>query len=321
MTLQELSKKSGYSVSTLSKAFNNSDEIPQSTREKIFEIAKNEGCLNKYVKQQFARKVVAVIVPETTSEAYSKLIRAFDVVAEKENITLCFSNCDFSSDKLSSLVDYYANYAKVDGIVVCSSDKITANCGDTPIVALGDNENLDCVSVDDYPAFLSLVRTIKRFGHKKIAFFGEQLTYYRQNTFSKIARELGYTDKCYIEFVSNERFEESGRDCVRSMLQKCGNDLPTAIICAYDYIAIGATRALNELGYSVPDDFSISGVDDITLSSYIDLTSINLQHEKRCAVAFDIIMKKLKNKYYHTSRSVTIPAELVLRKSVGKAKK
>ena len=105
------------------------------------------------------------------------------------------------------------------------------------------------------------------------------------------------------------------------MLQKCGNDLPTAIICAYDYIAIGASRALNELGYSIPDDFSIAGVDDITVSSYIDLTSINLQYEKRCAVAFDIIMKKLKNKYYHVSRSVTIPAELVLRKSISKPKK
>ena len=321
MTLNELSKKTGYSVSTLSKAFNNSAEIPQSTKDKIFQIAKDEGCLHHYAKQRFINKVVAVIIPETTSEAYSRLIKSFDLVAKRENITLCISNSNFSTQTLNSLVDYYANYAKVDGIVVCSSDEISVPINDTPIVLLGVSDTYDCVNLDTEPAFISLLRAHKRLGHKKIAFFGEKLTTERQNSFRKIASELGYTDKNYIEFVNDERFEECGRECVRAMLNSCGNDLPTAIICAYDYIAIGAMRALSELGYSIPEDFSVSGVDDITVSSYIDLTSINLQNEKRCAIAFDIIMKKLKNKYYHASRSVTLPAELVVRNSLAKAKK
>ncbi|MBQ8882704.1 MAG: helix-turn-helix domain-containing protein, partial [Clostridia bacterium] len=68
MNLTELSKKTGFSVSTLSKAFNNSDEIPKATKEKIYDLAKQYGCLNRYLKQHYDNKVIAVIVPETDSE-------------------------------------------------------------------------------------------------------------------------------------------------------------------------------------------------------------------------------------------------------------
>lgn len=320
MNLTELSKKTGFSVSTLSKAFNGSDEIPKATKEKIYDLAKQYGCLNRYLKQHYDNKVIAVIVPETDSEAYSKLITTFSAVAKRENITLCFSTDEFDIDKRNSLVDYYANYAKVDGIIVCDSGENLVKT-EVPIVCIGTSDDIDCVTLESDTAFLSVIKTLQKFGHKRIAFLGEKLTTSRQELYSAFAKARGFSDKDYYEFISDYRFEEAGRDGVKAMLEKCKDNLPTALLCAYDYIAIGAIRALEELGYKVPDDFSVVGVDDITISRYIDLSSINIQSEKRCSAAFDIIMKKLKNKYYRTSRSVKISAEFELRGSVGKAKR
>ena len=67
MTIQKLAKLAGVSAGTVSKAFSGSSEIPEKTRNHIFEVAKQNNCFEKYYKIKYSKKVVAVICPEVKS--------------------------------------------------------------------------------------------------------------------------------------------------------------------------------------------------------------------------------------------------------------
>ena len=92
-------------------------------------------------------------------------------------------------------------------------------------------------------------------------------------------------------------------------------DLPRAIVCAYDCMAIGAIRAIHNRGLSVPDDIAVLGINDIRESSFLPtpLSSINQNLEKACKEAVDALINKLYDKPYQ--KIIKIPAELKIRKS------
>ena len=71
--------------------------------------------------------------------------------------------------------------------------------------------------------------------------------------------------------------------------------IPTAIIAAYDYIAIGAMRALYENGFRIPEDISIVGYDNIRESKYLrcPLTTISPPIEKMVNICLEIMFDKI----------------------------
>ena len=70
MNIKKLSILAGVSPATVSKAFNGAKDIGEETKQKIFAIAKQYNCFEKYNKVKYPKKVVAVICPEVESEFY-----------------------------------------------------------------------------------------------------------------------------------------------------------------------------------------------------------------------------------------------------------
>ena len=130
---------------------------------------------------------------------------------------------------------------------------------------------------------------------------------------------MGEDNPCIIE--SPYRFEQAGEDGAAKML----NEHPdcTAIICAYDNIALGAIRQLKQCGYRVPEDISVIGIDNIGISQHAEnaLTTIDTNPEEVCLIAWDILQKKLENKYYRSNQAITITGRLIIRETVKKRKR
>ena len=62
------------SLSTVSKAFSGSKEISQETRDKIFSVAKELNCFDKYNQTKTLKKVIGIICPEIISEFYTNIV-------------------------------------------------------------------------------------------------------------------------------------------------------------------------------------------------------------------------------------------------------
>ena len=134
------------------------------------------------------------------------------------------------------------------------------------------------------------------------------------NVYSEVIKSETVTQK-----ILEYRIEMAGQDGAEQLLRKTNKY--TAILCAYEDIAYGVIHYLKTQGISVPEDISVIGIDNIGFSAFAQtpLTSIDYNAESICLSAWELMAKKVKNRYYK-NENVIVPARLVLRESVAKRK-
>lgn len=317
MTMAQLAKLAEVSVSTVSKAFLDAEDVSMETKEKIFSIAKECGCYGKFYKSRFHKKIFAIIYPELESTFYADYVRRLQAVIEENGAIVLMSTDNFDASKQAELIDYYASFLKVNGIFVISLKAELKRGYEIPVVSLMSSvENADSINADVHRAMAEAIAFLKQNGHTDIAFLGEKLTQGTAKRFCDICR-LPYNCDNVIE--SEFRFQMAGQDGAKQLLSK--KTKYTAILCAYDDIAYGAIHYLKTQGISVPEDISVIGIDNIVFSAFMEtpLTSIDYNAETICLSAWELMTKKEKNRYYK-NENVIVPAKLVLRESVAKRK-
>ena len=318
MTMRELARLANVSVSTVSKAFHDADDISPQTRELVFETAKKYGCYGKFYKGKFHKQIIAIICPELGSSFYTTYVEQLQHIIEAHNGIALVSADHFSKSAQAELLEYYASYLQVDGIITFDLAEPLKKGYDIPIVSLfsAPNPTVDTVSINLIPPMTEALDLLRSLGHEKIAFIGEKHTPVKQQIFRDV---IGEAAPLTIE--SSLRFEKAGEDGIRQLLALEKNY--TAVICAYDNIALGAIKQLKRSGYRVPEDFSVIGIDNISTSEHIEtaLTTIDTNPQEVCMLAWDIIQKKQESKYYHSTQAITITGRLIVRNSVGPRKK
>ena len=314
MTMRELAKLANVSVSTVSKAFHDAEDISDKTRKLVFDTAMKHGCFGKFYKGKFHKQIIAIICPEVGSSFYTAYVEQIQRIVEDSNGITLISTDHFNSTAQAELLDYYASYLQVDGIIVFNLSTSIKKGYDIPIVSIFGNTDhtIDAVHVNLEAPILEAVELLHDLGHKKIAFIGEKLTTKKANIFSKVV-----SPEDSIKIESQYRFEEAGKDGIRQLLST--SDAYSAVICAYDNIALGAIKQLRRSGYRVPEDFSVIGINNISSSEHAEtaLTTIDTNPAEVCMLAWDIIQKKQQSKYYHSKQNITITAKLIIRESVG----
>ncbi|MDO3676268.1 LacI family DNA-binding transcriptional regulator [Paenibacillus ehimensis] len=149
---------------------------------------------------------------------------------------------------------------------------------------------------------------IHRFGFEKI-----QVKESRRIAFERIAKEKG--------IFNPERMFQSdwstmgGYHTVKDMVQQ-GN-LPRAIFFASDPMAIGALKALHEVGVSVPSEVAIIGFDDIEMASFarVPLTTVKIYTEQMGRTAVDMVLQRIQGR--DVPLKSVVPSRLVVRESCG----
>ena len=116
---------------------------------------------------------------------------------------------------------------------------------------------------------------------------------------------------------SKMRFQMAGFDAMKQLMEQ--KDRPTAVIAAYDYMAMGALRYTQEAGLSIPKDVSVIGLNNVSAAAYLDvpLTTIVSHPEELCETAVDLIFKKMDNQFYFARQDITLKSRLIVRDSVA----
>ncbi len=322
MNLTTLARLAGVSVATVSKAFSGSREISEETREKIFSVAREHNCFDKYNKNKFDKKVIAVIAPELGSDYYNTILSILNREIKEQGGIMTVSIGNFSAETENELFAYYSSYCKADGIIIVAPKSILRNDERFPAVTIGhsqSSENVDLIRLDMRGAIQDAISYLKNKGHTKIGFVGEPLTLSKLNAFrSAMCEELLPVRNEWIKTV-DERFEKAGILATDQLLAE--SDMPTAILAAYDYIAIGIIKRLKQKGYRVPEDISVIGMDDISIAPFLEtsLSSIRTHTEDACRTAVELIMKKTENQYFCSKNKITIFSEFIPRSSSSDA--
>ena len=321
MNLKNIAKLADVSVSTVSKAFADADDVSTKTKEKIFKIAKENGCYGKYCRDRYEKKVIAVICPEITSNYYCNLLEHLQENIRKEGGEIIISTDGFDPKRQLELIEYHASYSGADGIIVNNIASPLPKTFDVPIVSIGQSphNSVDCLIVNTDVAVNDAIAELKSNGHRNIALITEPLAFSRVKQFESAMIENRLDPLQDNIFVSSSRFEEAGRQGIDELLKR-GSDF-TAVVCAYDYIALGAINRLDDLGLKVPDDISVISMMNNFLPSVSNrgISSIDSCLEETCEMACELIYKKFENRYYRSNKHIELIASFTDRGTVGTA--
>jgi len=195
-----------------------------------------------------------------------------------------------------------------------------------PFVVLDSSrkkEELCAVRVDYETAAYDAVTYLISLGHKDIAYIGNnRSTIYDFNLlafggFQRAMSENGFTLEINrIQFDAHD--ESSLYTCIDSALS--GTRQPTALFCTTDLNAILTLRYLYEKGVRVPEDISVIGIDDLSISQYTvpSLTTLRINREQMGRLGVELIGKMLRDEQ---CQSVYVaPCAVVVRESTASPK-
>jgi len=171
--------------------------------------------------------------------------------------------------------------------------------------------------VDYRLAAYTAVKYLLAQGHRRVGFVGNtQLPAFYSQVFSgyrEALEESGLTVNPAWCFDSISNRETTEQHIGQLLTQK---ELPTAMFCMEDVLAIALIRYLQKSKISVPDDISVIAIDDILLSNeiYPGLTTVAIDKDQLGSSAIDILMNLIGQK---PTGSVSMTAtDIVVRESV-----
>ncbi len=329
ITLKDIARMAEVNVSTVSRALNDSNEINEETKKKINKIAEEL----KYVPNPSAKalvgkktKSIGIIVPEISSIYFAQMLNNIESELKERGYSLIVG---MTHHKYRDEINYLNIFSirNVDGIIVAGSmykelEKYLADIKrnyDIPIVLIQTFipfPDYDYIMVDDSYGFNLAIEHLVSYGHNSIGFIADEVSSKMRLPKFKAAMDnvgLKYNNK-YVK-VGKEMFELGGYKQMNRLMEE--KVLPTAIFASYDYIAIGAMKALNEHGLSVPEDISIIGYDNIREAAYLSvpLTTVSPPIQEMTKIGVKLLIDKIENKEHKVIQHVSLKPELIIRET------
>ena len=321
-TLKQIAKELGVSVSTVSKALNDSPEISEQTKVKIKEYAKLKNYKPNVIGLNLKNrktKTIGVIIPNILNSFFAKVFSGIEKVADKKgyNVITCISN--ESLEKEIHTLEMLSN-GTIDGFILSVSQEaqklqdyshFSAIINDgTPIVMfdrIADEVECDKVVVDDFDSALNSTQHLINLGCKNIALISSV-----DNLSVGKLRADGYLKALADNNIPvNEKIilRTDSEDDMKSKIDAIFDNKVDAIFALDENDSVAALRVSLKKGYKVPEDISIIGFADGILASRRlspSLTTVSQHGIEIGEVAAKKLIERLEESEEETSDYETI---------------
>lgn len=306
-TMRDVKNKTGLSLATISKYLNGGNVLPENKI--LIEEAINEL---HYEVNEIARglvknktKIVGVMVHDIECYFSGKLLHYIGKELRKYGYaTMICDSCNdeqIESDNLKFLVS-----RRVDGIIVLPVSMKAgflkpAKQAKIPIVLIDrsfQDEEFDCVGIDNKIAAYRAVRILLEHNHRQIAVIASDVEY------TGVERIKGYEDAMREagldipgEYVKKGRHStEVGYEKMKELL--ASPNRPTAVLMGNYDIMLGGVLAVNESEFSCPEDISLIGFDALMITGVVRPSwyMVVQPMEKMCVKAVELLLNRIEKK-------------------------
>ncbi len=270
-TIRDVAKHAGVSVTTASYALNGNGTIGEDTRRRVLEVAEQ---LN-YHPNAFARhlkkvktRTIGIFITRFGGAFYEDILEGIHDVVLNSDYELIV--CPESRPASRILM-----YRQVDGAIVFDSkiaNQVILKLASAsfPIVVLDRNLRNDFLFpllLDNQQGVLEAFHHLYQQGLRRLAFVAGALDSFdnseRMRSFLSEARQ----HDLHVPVYQGNFTEISGYEAAQAVLR--AGDLPEAVFCANDQMAIGFLRAMQEHRLQAPDDIAVVGFDDIHIARHM----------------------------------------------------
>ena len=329
MTIREIAAQAGVSPDAVSLVINNKKGVSEETRKRILSVMEESGyspAIRK--KEQKPLKIVVLkyrvhgIAFEENQGFIASIVDRIESECRHHGYDLLMYNCD-PANAAASIKDMMN--PPPDGVILIATelpeeDFPLLDLIDVPLVALDQNlyyPKVDCVVMDNENLMASLVEYLVKCGHREIGYF----------KFSQAVRNCDERYRGYLAALKRLGLEAPEPVILKPTVDGAFEDLAGlirsgqyiphgAVVCDNDTIAIGAIKAIREAGYSIPEDISIIGFDDIPFSATTmpALTTMRISRSAMGEMAVNILRRRMKHPDYPCMK-LLLSGKLIIRNS------
>ena len=283
MTIKDIARLSGCGVATVSRVLNDHPDVSDETRRKVMAVVEEQGFQPnnnaKHLKQQ-ASTSVAIIVKGTQNMLFADLVERLQSLLRDAGQDAAVYYLDEDANEVAYALQLCRERRPM-GILFLGGDRELFQAAfqgiTVPCVLLTNTagdlgfDNLSSITTDDREASRQAVRFLAGQGHRHIGMLGGNWSCFQIGH----SRYLGCLQACQeldLPFDGDRQCEpcryslEDGYAAAKVLLDRCPG--LTAIFAVSDVTALGAMRALRDLGKRVPEDISVMGYDGITIGQY-----------------------------------------------------
>ena len=315
MTIKDIAKLAGVSVSTVSRVLNDRPDVSEDSRERVRAVIK----AHKYVPNNSARDLVKVrsdavglVVRGVQNPFYTDIIHAIEQKLDASGYTMVMRQIPSGDDEiqcgavmekekrlrgiifLGGRSDYSPEEVALLSVpYICCS--YTNSYGTLP------PDSYSSVSIADEQEAYRAVKELYESGHRRIAVL-------RYLGYQRALRDFGLTEHAEDLICASDFTIANAYAAMQKRLRSPADF--TAVFAIADDMAIGAMRALRESGRSVPGDCSVIAIDGISVSEYIHpmLTTLCQPMTAMGETSVGILLDIIEGRSGH--RHVTLPTEL-----------
>lgn len=338
VTIKKIAKEVGVSVAAVSKALNNRPGVSLPLKLRIEKVAERLG-YSPYVKARktgmYARglKYIGVIYARAGEHLVREIQEGIDSVLKgsgfyeiRYSVNIYGELYDEQRKEIflekiledKSIVGLLSVFLDISDVTIAKLQKEKI-----PVVLLNNYSDYgQCVFIDNLNASYKVVKKFIELGHKNIGLimpeeWTEQVWHDRFEGYKKALKEHGITyNPSQIIYEHSFDLKESGL-ATKTLLER--EPEVTAILYGSDVQAYGGMKALQEMGFNIPDDIAVIGFDDMSYSriSNPPLASVKQPMREMGEKGAKLLLESIeKEKFPH--KSLKLNAELIIRKSLQK---
>lgn len=302
VSIKSISEKTGYSPATISNALNHKKGVNSDTAAEIFKVAREMG----YISESKIMKIKLVIFKRTGSiiddtPFFSLMIDGIEKECRNSGMEMVICYLNRNDQDYEELVNWiiHDNSSAVIllGTELMEEDMLIYKGATCPFLLL-DYWSYDMafsgVLINNADSARVVTEYLIRKGHKEIGYLrgAYRIKAFKSRSagYSAALKHAGLSVKKEYSLTLRTTMNGAYQDMMEYL--KNGITLPTAFFADNDMIALGAMKALQEMGYRIPEDLSIVGFDDLPFSEISNppLTTIRVPKQEMGRMAVQRIL-------------------------------
>jgi DNA-binding LacI/PurR family transcriptional regulator len=331
-SLKDLAAHLGLSQTTVSFVLNDAPlakNLTEDTRQRVLAAARQFNYRPSYFALNLNKSgsdSVGVLVPEHSEGFFTVVMGGAERYLLSKHFVY-FTACHYWKPKL---IEEYAQLLikrGAEGLLLLNTNADFDSI--VPVVTVAarkEKEGVTNVVIDHMAAARLAIQHLYDNGHRKIAYMKGHRhvidTDSRWETLMQVAREFGVqpTPERIIQMRTSAWSPEVGYAPAKQLTERTRDF--TALICFNDTAAIGAMRALHEVGLRVPQDVSVIGFDDIVGAKFHvpSLTTIRQPLAMMGRLASKILLDRIANPRKKYAPTIMVKPTLIVRESTARAK-
>jgi LacI family transcriptional regulator len=326
ITIQDVARAAGVSVSTVSRVLNDKDDVAPDTYQKVRGVIAELGYASSLAAKSLRSRrtgVIGLIMPDLEDPFCIQAMKGIhQAIVALDYDLIAFTSASIRQRSKAEREQHYVsllNGSLTDGIVVVTPAAASFPTAAPLVVIDPNNQCPDCLTViaTNHAGALAAMEYLINLGHRRIGFIGGRpdllCAQQRLQGYEAALRQAAIAlDPNLITVGDFSR--TTGRDCAQRLLSLA--EPPTAIFAANDQSAIGAIEAARAAGRRVPDDLSVVGFDNIPEAVYFDpvLTTVDQFIVKMGYVGTEMLIRRIQGERLE-SDLYEMPTQLVVRDS------